>query len=208
MSDKPIAYQLDHDRFYAGPADIDPDPEQEGEWLIPGDCVDVEPPPPLEGKLRRWVNGTWEYVDLPPSPPNAPPAVDEAAMVERIRAAALGEQERRLSSYLASGFTAQPAGMPMQRYATSAADNMLLMMAAQQSMGAAEDWTTPIAAQGPDDADPVDIPHTAAQVQAVVAAWQAFVSKARSGNAKTVSDLKAAATLDDINTAMARAFVE
>lgn len=60
-------YQTDAAGFYVPPADgnpaiADPDPMNEGEWLIPGGCV-LEAPPPIGSKqAARWTGQGWELV--------------------------------------------------------------------------------------------------------------------------------------------------
>lgn len=45
-----------------GPALADPCPLQEGEWLIPGGCVEDVPPIAGEHQVPRWTGKRWELI--------------------------------------------------------------------------------------------------------------------------------------------------
>lgn len=58
-------FQLDYSGYYVGTTYADPDPRNEGNYLMPGRCVLDEPPVHIAGKLRRYVEGAWLYEDAP-----------------------------------------------------------------------------------------------------------------------------------------------
>ena len=60
-------------RLYMGPVtldDSDLSPLEPGVYLIPGDCVEVEPPQVNTGQRVRWSKGAWvvEDITVPPAP--------------------------------------------------------------------------------------------------------------------------------------------
>lgn len=48
-----------------GDSFADPDPLEEGNWLIPANATTVEPPAPQAGKTIHFVDGAWTYIDTP-----------------------------------------------------------------------------------------------------------------------------------------------
>ena len=80
-------YSFGPDRVYIGPIVLDESdlsPADEGEvWLVPGNCLIAEPPPPVEGKRYfAAANGMWIAEDIPvPEPvpePSARPEPDRS----------------------------------------------------------------------------------------------------------------------------------
>lgn len=57
-------WQTDRDGYLIGESVADPDPMNEGQWLMPAGCVSVMPPRIPEGKWPRWVNGGWQLIDI------------------------------------------------------------------------------------------------------------------------------------------------
>lgn len=55
-------YQTDADGFFMSFAKADPDPMNEGEWLVPGGCVLQAPPAAGEKQAARWSGTAWELV--------------------------------------------------------------------------------------------------------------------------------------------------
>lgn len=61
-------------RAYVGPVELDSErgdvsPEDEGVvWLVPGCCLEAEPPAPSAGQYVAEVAGGWVLRDLPPEP--------------------------------------------------------------------------------------------------------------------------------------------
>jgi hypothetical protein len=61
-------FQTDHKGFLVGETVADPDPLDEGNWLIPGGCVTQEPPSLSDGQRAKFVGGAWLVVDPDPAP--------------------------------------------------------------------------------------------------------------------------------------------
>jgi hypothetical protein len=59
-------FQTDHNGFLVGETVADPDPMDEGNWLIPGGCVEQEPPALSDGQRAKFVSGAWLVVDPEP----------------------------------------------------------------------------------------------------------------------------------------------
>lgn len=82
-------YQTDVDGYLIGEATAHPDPMDEGAYLVPAGCADIQPPTLLEGQRARWTGQAWVVVSIPaPPPPPAPPAPtdeDLAAAARRRR---------------------------------------------------------------------------------------------------------------------------
>jgi hypothetical protein len=54
-----IVYQTRYeDGVFVGITHADPNPLEEGQWLIPGGCVTTAPPPFTSGRAR-WANNAW-----------------------------------------------------------------------------------------------------------------------------------------------------
>lgn len=49
---------------YTGYSEADPDPLEDGRWLIPANATTVSPPDQITGKSRNFVNGSWCYLDV------------------------------------------------------------------------------------------------------------------------------------------------
>lgn len=59
---KPVC-QLDSDGLYLGQTEADLDVyARDGSYLIPGGCIDVEPPANRDGHAARWTGSGWEYI--------------------------------------------------------------------------------------------------------------------------------------------------
>ena len=59
-------FQTDHRGFLVGETVADPDPMDEASWLIPGGCVEQEPPALSDGQRAQFVGGAWLVVDPEP----------------------------------------------------------------------------------------------------------------------------------------------
>ena len=75
-----IVYQTNLQGIYIGPVMADESPLEPGVWLIPGGCVEVEPPAIPSGMLAVWEGDQWslrvaESADPVTSETPAPPAV-------------------------------------------------------------------------------------------------------------------------------------
>lgn len=49
---------------YTGYSEADPDPLEDGRWLIPANATTISPPDQITGKSRNFVNGSWCYLDV------------------------------------------------------------------------------------------------------------------------------------------------
>lgn len=59
---KPVC-QLDSDGLYLGQTEADLDVyARDGSYLIPGGCIEVDPPENREGQAARWTGSGWEYI--------------------------------------------------------------------------------------------------------------------------------------------------
>lgn len=70
-------FHIDENGTLIGEGRADADPLQPGAWLIPAQATTVEPPQPIEGSVRRFVAGGWEYHDLPEPEPEPSPVEPE-----------------------------------------------------------------------------------------------------------------------------------
>lgn len=60
-----IVYQTNSQGIYIGPVQADESPLEPGVFLIPGGCVEAEPPSIPDGHVAVWVNGAWSVVPVP-----------------------------------------------------------------------------------------------------------------------------------------------
>ncbi len=67
-----IVYQLDEDGYLMGHTEADESPLEPGVFLIPGGCVEVEPPEGKADHLLRFVGGEWAYEEIPKQEEPAP----------------------------------------------------------------------------------------------------------------------------------------
>lgn len=60
---------------FIGAEDADESPLEPGVFLIPAHSTELEPPPPIEGQLRRYIDGKWGYspIQKPEQPPTDEP---------------------------------------------------------------------------------------------------------------------------------------
>lgn len=60
---------------YLGSGFADPDPREEGSWIIPAYATTVEPPTIPDGKIAVWSGSSWslEVRPEPPPPPEPEP---------------------------------------------------------------------------------------------------------------------------------------
>lgn len=99
-------YSFGPDRVYIGPVELDESdlsPADEGEvWLVPGNCLEAEPPPAVEGKRYfAAANGLWIEEDIPvprsPVEPSVPQPPDEAPAAVELEPRVLTLQERAVA---------------------------------------------------------------------------------------------------------------
>ena len=57
--------QLDEQGIYAGQTDADLSPEEadNGVYLMPAGCVDIDPPEDKKGFVAKWTGEAWEYIE-------------------------------------------------------------------------------------------------------------------------------------------------
>lgn len=59
---KPVC-QLDADNIYIGQAEAELDTyARDGSYLMPGGCIDTDPPEEREGKAAQWDGKAWQYL--------------------------------------------------------------------------------------------------------------------------------------------------
>ncbi|WP_153114630.1 hypothetical protein [Rhodocyclus tenuis] len=81
MSQK-IVSQLDADGYFRGPATADESPRDPGKFLLPGGCIDREPPAVIEpGKRYRPHGDDWTCEDMPEQTPIPTPANSRVAEI-------------------------------------------------------------------------------------------------------------------------------
>ena len=68
---------------YTGSSEADPDPLDDGCWLIPSSSTLIAPPDPESGKYRIFINDAWAFESIPVEP-LAPPVAEETAEKKRI----------------------------------------------------------------------------------------------------------------------------
>ncbi|KQP39683.1 hypothetical protein [Pseudorhodoferax sp. Leaf274] len=106
-------------RRYVGPFELafergDMDPLEPGRWLIPGSCLEVEPPEPGPGQYVAEEAGAWVLRDIPvePDPPQPePPTVEQriALLLRHVDAhlnagAALRRYDSIITASLRAGY--------------------------------------------------------------------------------------------------------
>ena len=82
-------YQLNHENVLCGYTQADPSPLEEGVWLIPGNCVSIEPPEfGVPNRARRdWEQEEWIIEPTPePDPEPELPEPIVLAPIDKIRA--------------------------------------------------------------------------------------------------------------------------
>ena len=111
-----IVYQTNPAGVFLGTTTADPNPLEEGQWLIPGGCVTVAPPSIPDGMMAVWQGEGWALSPLPadqeePDANTAPPTPEEiiqaftAAIDAHVEAQAVAwsyNSAAHLASYIAS----------------------------------------------------------------------------------------------------------
>ena len=72
-----IVFQTNHECVLVGTCLADESPLEPGVWMIPGGCVELEPPPIPEGQQARYSSGAWLLEPIPLAA--AAPQVQELA---------------------------------------------------------------------------------------------------------------------------------
>ena len=129
-----------------------------------------------------------------------PPPPTEAETLESVRGEALDILAVELTRRLNGMFNGQPDGPSgiTRLYPAGPADQLLLMMAAQQAMAASATWTTNLRAMDPGETTPRNKKHNKVQVLNVVADWQTWVGGIQEDNDAKVAAVEAATTLAEI----------
>lgn len=106
MASTKIVFQLDAAGAYVGEADAFESPLEPGVFHLPAGCVEDPPPPAVEGKERRYLDGAWGYVDIiPPDEPEAPEAPELTLGEQKmLRLANLNELASGLANSLTAGY--------------------------------------------------------------------------------------------------------
>lgn len=83
-----LTYQTRQDGVFVGIVKADPSPLERGVFLIPGNCVTVQPPSFSQGQQARWTGSAWiiEAASAPPSPetPPSPTRLYKATLWRRL----------------------------------------------------------------------------------------------------------------------------
>jgi hypothetical protein len=91
-----IVCQLDADGFFVGTTIADESPLEPGVFLIPGGCIEAEPPTTPAGKRARWTGASWVFEDLPEPEPEPEP---EPLTPEQIVAQYTAAVQKRLDDF-------------------------------------------------------------------------------------------------------------
>ena len=80
MANIKTVYGYDHDGKYTHDLILDKTDKAPvtGAWLIPAGYTDIKPPKEKAGFDRVFINGAWEYVEIPEPPAPPEPTLDEA----------------------------------------------------------------------------------------------------------------------------------
>jgi hypothetical protein len=79
-------YNYDDEGFFVSESVADPDPLEEGNWLIPRNATTVAPITVASGSKAKFENGAWVEFTPPPEPVPAPPTAEELAAQARAQA--------------------------------------------------------------------------------------------------------------------------
>lgn len=60
-----IVFQTNHECVLVGTCLADESPLEPGVWMIPGGCVELEPPPIPQGQQARYSSGAWLLEPIP-----------------------------------------------------------------------------------------------------------------------------------------------
>lgn len=97
-----IVFQTNHELVLIGTCLADESPLEPGVWMIPGGCVELEPPEIPPGKRARYSSGSWVIEPVPPEvvepEVEAPAAIPLAAQIKSA-AQAYMDQTAQLNGY-------------------------------------------------------------------------------------------------------------
>jgi len=123
-----IVSQLDAEGYFVGTVAAEESPREPGVFLIPGGCIELDPPQVEQGKRYRQEGGVWVAEEMPkPEQPQPEPVPDrraeimgqlatiDAASVRPARevaaALATGEQAPQFATAKLVQLEAEAAGM-------------------------------------------------------------------------------------------------
>lgn len=68
-----IVFQLDDEGYFMGPTEADESPLEPGVFLVPGGCIEVEPPKVKTGHILRFLDDAWTHEKIPAQEPDQIP---------------------------------------------------------------------------------------------------------------------------------------
>ena len=93
-----IVYQTNTNGIFVGATEADESPLEPGVFLIPGGCVEQEPPALAEGEQARWIDGAWLVEPVPPPPEPETPEEPPVDAIEAFRRAIQGHIDQTAQS--------------------------------------------------------------------------------------------------------------
>lgn len=97
-----VVFQTNHELVLVGTSLADESPLEPGVWMIPGGCVELEPPAIPPGHRARYSSGTW-LIEPAPLPAVEPSSYDlaPAPLAEQLKVAiqAYLDQTAQLNGY-------------------------------------------------------------------------------------------------------------
>jgi hypothetical protein len=105
---KKLVYAYDpHTFIYIGPMQLDESDISplDGEWMIPGNCLEVAPPEAPAGKMVVMQGGAWGLVNIPapPPPPVEETLPDPEPLTQEGRAKMLADEVQKHMDAIAKG---------------------------------------------------------------------------------------------------------
>lgn len=107
--------------IFMGSGEAEPDPMEDGKYLIPANATLIEPPEIPNGKRAVYRGGAWELEDIPLPPSTPEPTLDElkAAKVAEFTARAsveLGATDYKVLRQLGQKTCGIPTSMTFEEY--------------------------------------------------------------------------------------------
>lgn len=97
-----VVFQTNHELVLVGTSLAEESPLEPGVWMIPGGCVELEPPAIPPGHRARFSSGTWliEATPLPAVEPSGPELAPTPFVVQlKITTQAYLDQTAQLNGY-------------------------------------------------------------------------------------------------------------
>lgn len=85
MKTKPVC-QLDGDNYFIGMTVAHISPLEKDVYLIPAGCIDTKEPIIPLGKRAYWINGVWQYEDIPMIPDTIPDPIPDKTKNQQAQA--------------------------------------------------------------------------------------------------------------------------